>query len=221
MAKRKRKLKRKKRRTSTSSLTPVQIVEYEITPEPIEEPEYKRLPNAVKDRLADLHDEAQSNPERAIPELLELKKKYPDVPQIYNYLAAAYSLTGEKEKAEAVIDEILRKKPDYLFARINKAQIYLDRKEYEKIPKLFDNKFDLKLLYPRRNTFHISEVANFMGVMGLYFARTNQREIAERYNEILQQIAPEFPVAGILESELNPPAILKMLKKLVGENLNE
>lgn len=221
MAKRKRKLKRKKRRTSAPTLTSVQLVEYEITPEPIEEPEYKRLPNSVKDRLDDLHHEAQTNPQQAIPELLELKKKYPDVPQIYNYLAAAYSLSGEKEKTEAVIDEILRKKPDYLFARINKAQICLDREEYEKIPKLFDNKFDLKLLYPQRNTFHISEVANFMGVMGLYFARTNQREMAERYNEILQQIAPEFPIAQILDRELNPPAILRILKRMAGENQDE
>ena len=221
MSKRKRKLKRKKGLPKTKRLTPVQIVEYEITFEPIGEPEYDRLPESVKTRIDELYGEIQNNPQEVIPELLELKKKHPDVPQIYNYLAVAYSMIGDDEKSDAIIDEILQKKPDYLFARLNKAQRYLAKKEYEKIPELFNHKFDLKLLYPHRNTFHISEVANFMGIMGLYFVRTNQREVAEKYNEILQQLDPDYPIAKILNRELNPPAILQILKRLAGENLDE
>ena len=33
----------------------------------------------------------------------------------------------------------------------------LQKGEIEKIPEIFDNKFDLKMLYPNRNIFHISE----------------------------------------------------------------
>ncbi len=221
MSKRKRKLKRKKRLLKTTTSTPIRVLEYAITYDQIGTPEYKRLPKSAKDRLDELYEEAQRKPQKAIPGLLELKEKYPDMPQIYNFLAAAYSILGDDEKADAVIDEILQKRPDYLFARINKAQIYLAKKEYEKIPELFGHKFDLKLLYPHRKVFHISEVTNFMGVMGLYFARTNQREQAEKYNEILQQLDPDSQMARMLDSELNPPNSLRILKRLAYINLDE
>jgi tetratricopeptide (TPR) repeat protein len=172
----------------------------------------------VKEDLDRLYYKAQSKPQKAIPELLKLKKKYPHVPQIYNYLAAAYSRAGEQEKATAITQENIRKNPKYLFARINQAQIFIENKEYEKIPELFQNKYDLKMLYPKRKKFHISEVANFMGIMGLYFAKTNQRDIAEKYHEILQEIAPSYPIAKMLKRELHPDIVSRAIKKFLEAN---
>jgi hypothetical protein len=91
----------------------------------------------------------------------------------------------------------------------------LAKKEYEKIPEVFEHKYDLRMLYPKRTKFHISEVAEFMGIMGLYFARINEREIAENYNEILQEIASDFPVAKALNRELHPGIVTRALKRLL------
>ncbi len=33
---------------------------------------------------------------------------------------------------------------------------------------------------------------------GIYFSETGERELAERYCEILEEIAPDFPVTKIL-----------------------
>lgn len=198
-------------------MTPVYVTEFEITYEPIQEPSYRRLPKSIQERLENLYHEAQQQPLQAIPELLELQKKYPNVPQIYNYLAAAYSYAGEKEKAELITQENIRKNPDYLFARINQAQFLLVKKEYEKIPEVFEHKYDLQMLYPKRRKFHISEVANFMGIIGLYFARIGERETAEKYDEILQEIASEFPIAKSLNRELHPSVTTRIVKRLLGE----
>jgi tetratricopeptide (TPR) repeat protein len=160
---------------------------------------------------------AQRKPLDAIPELIELQKKYPKVPQIYNYLAVAYSHAGEKEKAEHITQENIRKNPNYLFARLNQAQILLAKKEYEKIPEVFEHKYDLQLLYPRRKKFHISEIANFMGIMGLYFARIGDLEMAEKYNEVLQEIASGYPIAKALDRELRPGVATRVMKRLLGE----
>jgi len=214
MAKRKR---RKGAVFGEGALGPVYLTQYEVTYEPLQEPAYRRLPKVVKEQLERLHDEAQKNPREAIPKLLELKRKYPRVPQIYNYLAVAYSSMGEMEKAEEITQENMRRNPKYLFAKINQAQFYLKRGEYDKIPALFDNKYDLQMLYPGRKRFHIAEVANFMGIMGLYFAKSGQREVAEKYNKILQEIAPEYPIARQLDRELNPGLAVRMLKRLLGE----
>jgi tetratricopeptide (TPR) repeat protein len=211
----KKKTKRPKPVVADDTLTPVYVSEYEITDEPIQEPSFRRLPKSVKDRLENLYYVAQRQPHQAILELIELQKKYPNVPQIYNYLAAAYSHAGEQEKAEQITQENIRRNPNYLFARINQAQFLLAKKEYEKIPEVFEHKYDLRMLYPKRRKFHISEVANFMGIMGLYFARINEREIAENYNEILQEIASDFPVAKMLKRELHPGIVTRALKRLL------
>lgn len=107
-----KKAHKKKQIPASDKLTQVYLTQYEITEEPIQEPEYQRLPEAVKEQLEGLYDLAQSRPKQAIPALLELKEKYPRVPQIYNFLAAAYSHAGEKEKAEQWIHENLRMTPD-------------------------------------------------------------------------------------------------------------
>ena len=203
--------------SAPDTLNPVYVTQYEITDEPIQESAYRRLPKSVKEKLEELYQIAHRKPQQAIPELLKLKKKYPRVPQIFNYLAVAYSRAGETEKAEAITQENIRKNPNYLFARVNQAQILLARKEYEKIPATFEHKYDLQMLYPKRKIFHISEVANFMGIMGIYFARTNQREIAEKYNEILQEIAPDFPIVKMLNRELNPGITTRAWKRLLGD----
>jgi tetratricopeptide (TPR) repeat protein len=213
----KKKAPRIKQISTEDSVTPVYLSQYEITDEPIKEAAYQRLPNAVKEKLENLYHIAQKKPAQAIPELIELQKKYPRVPQIYNYLAVAYSYAGEKEKAEQIIKENIRKNPDYLFARINQAQIWLAKEEYDKIPELFDHKYDLQMLYPKRRKFHISEVANFMGIMGLYFTRNDQRGVAEKYNEILQEIAPDFPIAKALNRELNPGPMTRLRRRLLGK----
>ncbi|MBN1313474.1 MAG: hypothetical protein JXB30_18855 [Anaerolineae bacterium] len=213
----KKKAKRINHAAMEDTLKPVYVIQYEITDEPIHEPAYQRLPESVKEKLEHLYQVAQRHPQQAIPELIELRKKYPRIPQIYNYLAVAYSYAGEQEKVEQITQENIRKNPNYLFARINQAQLLLAQKEYDKIPAVFGHKYDLQMLYPKRKKFHISEVANFMGVVGLYFSRTNRRDVAEMYNDILQEIASDFPIAKALNRELNPGCVVRMLKRLLGE----
>ncbi|MBN1935010.1 MAG: hypothetical protein JW934_10115 [Anaerolineae bacterium] len=52
-------------------LNEIQVVEYDITTEPILDREYRKLPHSVQDAFERLHYEAQSQPKKAIPELLE------------------------------------------------------------------------------------------------------------------------------------------------------
>lgn len=196
----------------------VYVTEYEITFSPIQDRRYRRLPRRVKDAIERLHDEAQRRPHKAIPELLEWIEKYPNIPMLYNYLSVAYSLAGQREKSEAVSQENYRRNPDYLFARLNYAEICLAKGEYEKIGEIFEHKYDLKLLYPKRKRFHISEVANFMGLIGVYFFETGEREAAEKYYEILQQIAPGYPMTKRLRRKLFPNLLQRLWLRLMGQS---
>lgn len=201
---------------SAEPLKAVRVSSYEITDEPIRDREYRRLPAHVKEALERLHRESEIRPRNAIPELQALIERYPQVPQFYNYLTIAYSGIGALDKAEAVTRANIRANPDYLFARLNYAELCLMKKDYAKIPEIFDHKFDLKLLYPKRNRFHITEVANFMGLIGLYFLAIGERGLAEKYNAALQEAAPHFPMAQKLRRALTPSVFVRLWKRLTG-----
>lgn len=201
-------------------LKPVQIVEYEITTEPIYNRDYERLPRRVQAMMDQLYHEAQMRPHKAIPKIKKLIEKYPHVPNLYNYLSVAYNRIGQDEKSKAIVMEQYRRNPDYLFARLNYAEICLHKGEHEKIPEIFDHKFDLKFLYPKRHRFHISEVVNFMSVIGIYFARTGKREAAQKYYDIIQEIGPGYPATRMLKRELHPTLLQRILRFLINLTKN-
>ena len=190
----------------------IHISNYKITYEPLQN---KKLPQEIKDKVAILLNKARKNPKKAIPELEELKKKYPQVPLIYNYLTVAYTKLGKTEKADEIIKQNIQKNPDYLFARLNYAETCLAKKKYDKVAEIFDWKFDLKMLYPKRKQFHISEIANFMGIIGIYFYEIGEQEAAKKHYEILQKIAPRYPMTKRLKRMLKPNILIRLLQRLI------
>ena len=136
---------------------------------------------------------------------------------LYNYLSVAYSRAGKREKAEEIVRENYQLNPDYLFARLNYAELCRAQGDYEQIAEIFEHKFDLKLLYPNRKRFHISEVANFMGMMGVYFLETGEREGAERYYEALKEIAPSYPMTKLLRRKLHPGFLERLLRRMADQ----
>ena len=212
--------KQRRKQSSRRSIEPQQpepiyTIQYEVTTEPIYNRDYKQLPRRAQAIMDQLYYQVHTHPQEAIPKIKKLIKKYPHIPNLYNYLSVAYNRSGQQKKSEAVILEQYRRTPDYLFARINYAEICLYRGEYEKIPEIFDHKFDLKLLYPERDRFHITEVVNFIGVIGIYFARTGNREAAQKYYDIIREIGSGYEITQMLKSELRPTLLQRILGSLI------
>ncbi len=202
-----------------------ELVGYEITSDPIEDKEFKRLPSQVKNRIKELHDMALSTPKEAVTEIKALIKKYPNIPMLYNYLNAAYTKLGNIEEREAIVMECYQKFPDYLFGRLNYAQLCMQRGEIEKIPEIFDDKFDLTLLYPHRKRFHISEFVNFSGVIGVYYAATGELDIAKMHYKAIKKIAPWDGATGMLKKAIYPSLKIRFVrwlyKKLTGQEFTQ
>ena len=130
------------------------LSEYEITTEPIEGPRYKRLASEVKPAFERLHDLAQTKPWQAIPELLHWHKRYPQLPLLSNYLSIAYSQAGAYEQARHTILDNYQRHPDYLFARLNYAEICLASENTQQVAEIFGHKFALK----RNRTAGVCEI---------------------------------------------------------------
>lgn len=189
---------------------------YEITDEPTRNPAIERLPQSVKDQLAELYERTVfQKPREAIAILQPLLERYPDVPQIYNYLHIAYKQLGDQDNSQRVLKETLERFPDYLFGRIAYAQDCLQRGEPEKVPEIFDGKYELKLLYPERERFHISEVMSFYAVMAWYWHTQGERDQAETYYKLLRQLDPKHHITRTIEHVLYPSRLRTWLQGML------
>ncbi len=153
--------------------------------------------------LNDYFEECRDKKNKKIIEKLNSAiAKYPKVPQFKNYLCVAFQAKGEFAKAIEINDWIIKEHPDYLFAKLNKANDYINLEQAHKVPEVFGNIFDIKELYPHRDIFHLDEVTGFYRIIVKYFAKIEDLENAEKYLAILNEIDPEDPDTEDAESYL-------------------
>jgi len=195
--------------------------EYDITDESLENRDIKRLPAQVQARIDDLYELAQRDPRQAIPELERLVTTYPHIPTFANHLSIAYLAAGDQEQAIAMVREAYRRHPQYLFAKVNYANLCLQHGESEKVPGIFDHAFDLKQLYPHRTRFHVSEFAGFAGVMCRYCCAIGEQDTALLYYQMLKQVAPKHPMTKHAKRALYPPFWVRWLRTWADKNLPE
>jgi tetratricopeptide (TPR) repeat protein len=186
---------------------------YEITNAPIED---KTIPEEIRDDLADIYKKCQKSPVSVIDRLKELIEKYPNVPKLYNFISIAYSNLNDKEKAKWYVIKAYENNPDYLFAKLNYAEICMADGNFEIIPKILNGKFDIKALYPERNVFHISEAVAFMGIVGLYFTHEGNVKLAEAFYNNIKQLAPKHQVTKRLKNALQLKSLLRFFRGISG-----
>lgn len=169
------------------------LIGYEVTSEVLRIPGISRLPDYAEKKMEQVYFKSQRHPEKVIPELLALLEEFPDHPQLLNLLGAAYFHSGKREEAEKIILKNYQLHPKYIFACLNYGDLCLLREEPEKIPEIFNSKYDIGMFMPQRKVFHISEVVGFMALMGNYFFALGEKERAEMYLQHLEEIAPKHP----------------------------
>lgn len=155
-----------------------------------------------------LFENAQSNPKKTLPLIQAFAEKNPDMPQANNLLAYALIRTKKVKKAEELIVNTYQKHPDYLFGKINYADLCLRKKRISEIPQIFSS-FDLSQLYPEKKQFHFSEFRGFMVVMGFYHLALGQRKAAETYYTLAVKADPLHPGVEALEKKLFKKNIIK------------
>jgi len=148
-----------------------------------------------------------------ISRLKELIERYPYIPTISNYLAVAY-YTTDSNKFDACVQENYKKHPTNLFARVHYANQCMDYNEQEKIPEIFKEGYDLKVLYPHRDRFHISEFIALNAVMCRYYDTIGERQSAIVRLKALEDIAPEHPATMQAKRCMKETLLEKLHKKL-------
>jgi hypothetical protein len=189
------------------------LSEYSVTFEPIKQ-KLEEMPESVRHQIQSIYFLIPLNPELAIEKLLVLKEQYPQIPMLYNHLSVAYGLVGNQKAIQQVTDENYRKNPGYLFAKLGYAQECLYSGKFKKIPAIFDNKFDLKILYPDREIFHVTEFAGFTAVMCAYFSCIGEKAAAEILYRFLIKVYPESDMILFARIFLYPSLVRRIINWL-------
>jgi len=158
-----------------------------------------------------LYSLAETNPKKAKKEVEIFRNNHPDHPEVLNLLTYLNVRRKRIRQAERLIDENFQKNPDYLFARINYADLCLRRKKLQKIPELFNFKFNLRDFRPNKKMFHISEFRGFMVMMGHYHLLIQKREAAECYHYLAHRVDPQHPNTKVLQKKLYYKPLYKRL----------
>jgi len=192
---------------------PLASSRYEVTAEPLPDPQFEQLPAAVQARINELHGECQELPWKALPELKALIEQYPDLPLLYNFWYVACRKLGEDAEALRVLQQMLERFPDYLFGRMALADEYLQRGESEKVAEIFAGQFDLGLLYPDRKRFHLSEALAFQNLLARYFHALGDRQQAQRCHALMCELAPQDPATQQIGRLLASSRVTRWLRE--------
>mgnify|MGYP000040805803 CR=1 FL=1 len=139
------------------------------------------------------HQMAMEGKKSSIKKIREAIKKHPYNPQLKNFLSVLYAKLEYTQKTFDVNKWIVVEHPNYLFGKLNLANEYYSKQEYDKMLEVLGREMDLKALYPNRDTFHMSEVISFLKCTVLYFIAIGDIEEAEIRYEIMHNLAPDAP----------------------------
>lgn len=154
------------------------------------------------EHFLELYTQAQKNPKKIRKEVEDFLENHPSHPEVLNLLTYIYLSLRKVRKGNQLIAENYEKNRDYLFARINYADLCLRKKRIEMIPKIFEKKWSLHELYPEKEIFHFSEFRGFMIIMGFYHLAIHEREKAECYHYLAFKVDPHHSSTILLGKKL-------------------
>ncbi len=96
------------------------------------------------------------------------------------------------------------------------AQRYLDEGHPEKVREAPGGELDLKMMYPERTQFHVTEAAALWGMLGEYRLAENDVDGAQIYLDLLSKLAPDHPITSKLSMLMLPHVLKRGLLKLGG-----
>lgn len=157
----------------------------------------------LTDKLERFHQLALGGKKSSIQKLLDAIEQYPDNPQLKNYLSVLYEQLNETQKMFDVNNWIISEHPNYLYGKLNLANEYYLKQEYDKMPEVLGPELELKALYPYRNIFHINEVISFYKCAVLYFTAIGHILQAKIRYDLMRELAPNAIDTEIAKQQLD------------------
>jgi tetratricopeptide (TPR) repeat protein len=164
---------------------------------------YNVTPTQIK-LLRELAVRMQGKLDKVLLRKLEkLSKENPNLPQLKNYITVAYNRLGNYTKSMQINDQLLKEFPDYLHARLNAANHYIHKGEFDKVLGFLGKNLDLKEAFPLRNEFHFTEVQAYYSTTVFYAIAIRDLSLAENRLAFYKAIDEENPRIEELEDKVD------------------
>ena len=111
-------------------------------------------------------------------------ERAPDHPMLLSNLAAACLLQGRREEGRTLLKRAIEKKPDYLFARCNLANLHISAGELEEAERLLTG-------LPSRPRLHIPEVFAIYGGLARLKHAQGDTESAQKFIRSLEALVED------------------------------
>ncbi|PCI07303.1 MAG: hypothetical protein COB73_08540 [Flavobacteriaceae bacterium] len=174
-------------------MTKDKLITYKISEDNLLLKKQQGLTPQVVDVLTDIFDDVVKGKKKMIPKLIKLSLKYPKVPQFKNNLATVYQVQGNIIKAYETNKWIVAEHPNYLFGKLNLANEYIYKGNFDKVLEVMGEMMEISELYPDRDEFHIDEVISFNATAINYFLGIDDLEQAQIRLDIMIEVDPENP----------------------------
>lgn len=164
-----------------------ELFNFEITDDDEFIHQLRDTPHELAVQMEDLYMLSSKGRKSGVKRLQRLIEKYPNVPILKSYLATLYNNLGFIDKYKKVNQIIIEQHPDYFFGRLNLAAEYYFDDQFEKMPEILGENFDLKQLYPERDVFHVSEVSEMFRMAILYYSEVEMFDEANIRLDFLKE----------------------------------
>ena len=164
---------------------------FEITWNPDFQDDIYGVTPQLKAQFDSLHEQSNDkNNKIIIDELIGLTIKYPHAPMLKNYLANAYFVKDDTEKAREVNDWILAEHPNYMYAIIKKVQQHIAKENFDEAEQMLHPDLHLQSLYPNRKLFHATEVISYYATTIQFLCATDDVDRAIERWDLIKDIDP-------------------------------
>ncbi|GJM32401.1 MAG: hypothetical protein DHS20C18_14020 [Saprospiraceae bacterium] len=167
------------------------MLNIKLTNDPFQAGYREHYTEEIQRKLEDTIHQLEKDKPQLLSKLLKLVKKYPRLPDFKDLLAAYYVAHDQIDKAITINHRIIKEHPNYVYAKINLAKIYLDVERYEEVPKILGETLDLQALYPERKAFLYPEFEEFMYAVSRFFILTENIDTAETCINFLEERIPD------------------------------
>ncbi|WP_191089020.1 DUF1186 domain-containing protein [Arenibacter lacus] len=166
-------------------------INYNITTDPNLLDKQNGITPELSRKLEWFHKLAIKGKRSSVQKLLDAIERYPNNPQLKNYLSVLYGQLNDTKKMHETNKWIMAEHPNYLFGKLNLANEYFFKEEYHKMPEVLGTNMELQSLYPDRDTFHLNEVISYYKCAILYYSAIGDIEQAEIRFDIMQELSPD------------------------------
>lgn len=158
------------------------LMEFELHDEPVVEhkPKTERW---IIDAVEALGQGDGERAERLLKRALEIE---PDAPDLLNNLAFAYGLQGRAQEAQALVQQVHQRHPDYAFARIGLARQCISRRQLDEARTLLE-----PLLSRKR--FNFKEFSAFCHAQVELFSAEGKPEGVRAWLDLWAGVDPDNP----------------------------